>query len=281
MADLEERLRTAVLKRSDRFEPSADLPDRIDARVRRRRRTRQLVTGGLAAMAAAAAVLVVVLVSPGGQDEGSIQMTGRDGEDVQNPPEQSSTTTSGGRASSSTSTTSSSTTTLPPETSSVPGMDFLTEQTRQGIGPITAGMTIRQAQAAAGATITPSYTGSGTCHEAQVQGLEATGLVLVFEPAGADVMDGIVRAVAGSVAPTEEGVLVGQSRDEVVAILGQPTRTEDRSVELGPGPAELLVFESGGYAYGVVVVDGMVYGVQSGDPAWVGDLDGCPGSGPG
>jgi hypothetical protein len=280
MGDLEERLRSTVVRRSDAFVPSADLPDRIDARVRHHRRRRRLVTGGLAAMAAAAAVTVVVMAMPGGE-EGSVRTADQDHPDM-NEPELSSTTTAPTTTSGdATSTTSASTTTTsgPPEVPTTPDLSALN---RRGVGPITAGMTLRQAETAAEVPITVSYTGS-TCLEAQIEGTQMSGLTLVVEPPapGADPMDGIVRAAGGSVLPTEEGVIVGQTRDEVVGILGQPTRTEDKSVELGPGSAELLVFEAGGYAYGVTVVDGLVYDVHSGDPSWIGDIDGCPGSGPG
>jgi hypothetical protein len=62
----------------------------------------------------------------------------------------------------------------------------------------------------------------------------------------------------------------------VLAALGQPTDTRDAaSSTFGPG-AEVLVFESGGYAYGALVVDDLVLGLPSGDPAWVGEPEGCP-----
>jgi hypothetical protein len=36
------------------------------------------------------------------------------------------------------------------------------------------------------------------------------------------------------------------------------------------------VFEAGGYAYGAFVMNDLVTGLQSGDPAWVNASDGCP-----
>jgi hypothetical protein len=278
--DLEERLRTAVMRRSEGFEPSADLPERIGARVRRRRRARQLLRGGVAAAAAAAAVLTVVVAVPDRPDGASLQTTNPDDPDVQEGDDPSHPTTTWPTVpkDGSTSTSSTTSTTVAPPVPTGPAVPSLSRLTRQGVGPITAGMTLRQAQEAAGVAVTPTAGGSSTCIEAEVQGLEMTGLVLVVEPAppGADVMDGIVRATAGSILDTEEGVIVGQTRDEVLAILGQPTRTEDQSVELAPASAELLVFEADGYAYGVVLLDGQVYGVQSGDPGWIDDVDGCP-----
>ena len=65
-------------------------------------------------------------------------------------------------------------------------------------------------------------------------------------------MDGVVRAVAGTVLATSEGAQVGQSKDELLAVLGEPTRTSAAPYPWG-SDAELLVFESGAYAYGVLV----------------------------
>ena len=39
--------------------------------------------------------------------------------------------------------------------------------------------------------------------------------------------------------------------------------------------AEVLLFEVGGFAYGAFVAADTVIGLQSGDPAWVDDPDGC------
>ena len=286
MSDFEQRLRATVVERSEGFEPSADLPDRITARVRRRHVRRQVAAGGLLA-AAAAVVVVVGLVATGGGDEGSIRMSG--GDTTVTVPDDgaprstttaattATTTESAVPSSGSTSTTVGSTTstTLPDSSGGPTGaaLDFLTPLNRQGIGPIRAGMTVREAQDAGGVTIVPSAPGSsGSCVEAQFEGFDPSP-VLVIETSGADVMDGVVRAVQGSVLPTDEGAIVGQSRAELVAALGPPTRTEAASVSFG---GELLVFEAGGYAYGALVTDDMVLGLQSGDPGWVSDTEGCP-----
>ena len=287
MSDLEDRLRAAAIRRSHDFDPSPDLPERIVARVEHRRRVRRLVAGTALTAAAAAVVVVISLVGPHGRDEGSMWAT-----DGGRPP--MTTVPAGPPApapSSSVPSPPSSVATTPKAAGSGPAstggsvpadgpaVTLLTPMSRQGIGPITAGMTLRAAQDAARTTITPSPGGSGGCVEASIAGLDEA-IVLVVEPPadpGADPMDGIVRAVAGSVMPTEEGAMVGQSRAELLATLGEPTSTGDASSSVfGPG-AELLVFEAGGYAYGALVVDDLVLGVQSGDPAWVGDPDGCPG----
>lgn len=297
MSDFEQRLRDTVAERSEGFEPSADLPERIAGRVRRRQvRRRQLVAGGLVA-AAAAVVVVVGLVATGGDDEGSIRMSDDDKVVTTSDTTRDATTTTGGStttappatsSSSTTSTTTATTTTPattpasggtpdPPGSSGSPtALDpYLTPLNRPGVGPIRAGMTLRQAQDAAGVTfVTSAPNGPGTCLEARFQGSE-DALVVVVEPAGADPLNGVVRAVQGSVLGTDEGAMVGQSRAELLAALGSPTRTEVASEPWGPD-GQLLVFAAGGYAYGALVADDMVLGLQSGDPAWVSDVEGCP-----
>jgi hypothetical protein len=265
MSDFEQRLRATVVERSEGFEPSADLPDRITARVRRRRVRRQVAAGGLVA-AAAAVVVVVGVVATGGGDEGSIRMSG--GDPVVTTPESTV-------PDSATTTAADPSTTAPPPSSTGPAIDVLTPLNRQGIGPIRAGMTLREAQGAGGVTLVPSGPNdSGTCAAATFEGLEPS-VSLMVEIAGPDAMDGVVRAVLGSVLPTEEGAIVGQSRDELLAALGPPTRTEEAAAELGEN-AQLLVFEAGGFAYGALVADDMVLTLLSGDPAWVSDAAGCP-----
>jgi hypothetical protein len=256
MSDLERRLRDVVAERSHGFEPSPDLPGRIVARVEGRRRTRRLVAG--AAVAAAAAALVTVVSMSGGfaSREGSQWST--DGR----PPA---------------STTASSTTlptTLP---TTVPeAIGPMTPLSRSGIGPITAGMTLRAAQDAAGTSITPLGPSSNGCIDAQLGGDELAVVLMVEPPADpeADPLDGVVRAVSGSMVPSEDGAMVGQRRAELIASLGPPTSTIDMSSVYGP-ESEVLVFEAGGFAYGALVSADTVIGLQSGDPAWVDDPDGC------
>lgn len=286
MSELEERLRAAVGRRSEGFEPSADLPDRIDARVRHHRRRRQLTIGVLAS-AAAVVVTAGLVVLVGGGPSGGEKI------EVITGPYRTSTTSTPATTEAtdddeaSTDTSTSTTTSTPTTTTTddpagsddipvIPGLDDLL-LTRRGIGPITAGMTVREAQVATGITITPSPDGGGGagCAEMQVEGPVARAGLLV-EPVGADPLDGIVRAVFGSVMEAEDGAMVGQTRAEMISAMGQPTRIDDGSATIwGPG-AEILYYESGGFAYGVLVADDLVLGVQSGDPAWVGNPDGCP-----
>lgn len=275
MSDLEQRVRATFVERSEGFEPSNDLPDRITARVRGRRVRRRLVAGGLAAATAAVAVVVGVIAT-GDDDQGTLRTTDHDVVRTTTTTEARSTTSDSTTSSTTSTTTSTSTTsTSPIGTPSDAAIDFMTPLSRQGIGPITAGMTVRQAEEAGGVTIVPSApAGSDTCVEARFEGFDPSPVVIV-EPSGSDVRDGVVRAVQASVLPTDEGAIVGQSRAELLAALGSPTRTEDASATWGGG-AELLVFEAGDYAYGALVVNDQVLGLQSGDPDWVNAAEGCP-----
>ena len=262
MSDLERRLRDAVAERSHSFEPSPDLPGRIVARVEERRRTRRLAAGAAVAAAAAAVVTVVSLSGGLASREGSQWST-----EIRPP---ASTTTS----STTTSSTTSSSTTL---TTAVPtAIDSMTPLSRAGIGPVTAGMTLRAAQDAAGTSITPVGPSGNGCIDAQLGGEELPIMFMVEPPADpeADPLDGVVRAVYGSVAPSEDGAMVGLTRAELLAALGPPTSTADMSSVYGSG-SEVLVFEAGGFAYGAFMSADTVIGLQSGDPAWVDDPDGC------
>ena len=239
-----------------------------------RRRVRRAATGTALVAAAAAVVMGVVLILPDAE-RGSVRV-----DDDPSPP------TTAPAPTTETPTTSTPPTPGPDSAKSVaevdrprpsfPAVTPLTPLSRHGIGPITAGMTLREAQAAAGVGVVAGPGGDDGCVEAQLEGFDEF-LVLVVEPAGTgDPMDGVVRAVAGTVLATSEGAQVGQSKDELLAVLGEPTRTSAAPYPWG-SDAELLVFESGAYAYGVLVSGDMVLGLQSGDPAWVGDPEGCPG----
>jgi hypothetical protein len=244
--DLQHLLREAVARRSEDYEPSPDLPERIDARVRRHRRRRQVVTGALASVAAAAAVIAAVaLVDADGADHERIDVV------------DSSTT--------STTPPSTTTTTSPPEvtktTAPYRGVGF----NRAGAVGIRAGMTVHEAEQAYGDPMTvPAAGGSTTCVVGHIARLDPFGIVFLVEP-GPD--GGTVRAIANDVDVAEEGAQVGQSQDELIAALGQPTRTEPAP---GWGPSDhWLVFEEDGFAFGALVVDGTVLGLNSGDPGWV------------
>ena len=274
MSDLEARLRDAVTRRSHDYEPASDLPDRIAARVAHRRRVRRAAAGTALVAAAAAVVMGVVLILPDAErgsvrvDDGPSPMPTAPAPTTETPTTSTTPTPAPDAAK------SASDVERPP--ASFPAITPLTPLSRHGIGPITAGMTLREAQEAAGVGVVAGQGGGDGCVEAHLEGFDDF-LVLVVEPAGSgDPMDGVVRAVAGTVLATSEGAQVGQSKEELLAVLGEPTRTDAAPYPWG-SDAELLVFESGAYAYGVLVSDDMVLGLQSGDPAWVGDPEGCPG----
>jgi len=289
MSDLEDRLRAAVGRRSEDFEPSGDLPDRIVARVEHRRRVRRLVVGTVLTAAAAAVVVVALAVTDGGHHHGRV-ITGTHTTTTPAPGTTTATTattattgrdttTTGGTGTTAATGTTASTVGTPvtPLPTAAPAIGVLTAQSRQGIGPIRAGMTLRAAQAATSTPITPSSGAAGrTCVEATIQGLD--GVVLLIEPPRApdtDILDGVIRAVNGSVLPTAEGAQIGQPRAELIADLGQPTRTIDEpNAVMGPG-SQVLVFESGGFAYGALISSDQVLGLASGDPAWVHFTNGC------
>ena len=278
MSDLERQLREAVTERSHAFQPSPDLPGRIVTRVERRRRVRQLAAG--AAVAAAAVAVVVAVSWSGGLASREGTQWSTDGRaPVSTVPGTGPATTSSGTpttVSETTSSTTSSTSVTPTVPRDSAAVGPLTPLSRSGIGPVTAGMTLRAAQDAAGTTITPLDPTRNDCIDATLGG-DGSEIMIVVEPpdaAGADPLDGVVRAVFGSVVPSEDGAMVGQSRAEIIATLGQPTSTIDVSSTYGAG-GEVLLFEAGGFAYGAFVAADIVIGLQSGDPAWVDDPDGC------
>lgn len=277
MVDLEDMLRAEVIRRSEEeYEPSADLPDRIEARALQVRRERQRLAAGAMVAGVAAVVLAVVLLplsDPGGDD---VQ--------IGDEPRESSTTTSEATTSSTTipSTTDPSTTAVTPSTTapsqqtttttvqpaapSGPLVGPDTPLSRSGIGPITAGMTLREAEAAAGVTLTPyDPSTGGSCLSGTIDG---TGVQFLAERAGSDVDDSVVRSVSRTVeGSTEQGVSIGDPPSAVTETYGQPTRIEPEWD--GPG-SQLLVFESGGYAYSFLTNTTEVAVIDSGDRAWIG-----------
>jgi hypothetical protein len=281
VSDLETQLRTEVIRRSQEFLPSADLGDRIDARVRRRRRQRRLVAGLLSTVVMAVVTLSVILAHPA--NEGSM----RTDSDIE--PTTTVSTTLGTTTTQATSTTTdppaTSTTTNPPVTPSTapppgsagpspgPSINALTPLSRTGIGPIRAGMTLRQAEDAATVSIAPGPSmGLGsTCITAQVEGLDLWFLVELSGQPGQDPMDGVIGSVQGG-RRTVEGVAVGDPIAEVDGIYGAPTRTLDYPY-LPNG--QVFVYESDGFAYSVTTDGATVTELESGDAAWVANLEGC------
>jgi hypothetical protein len=134
-------------------------------------------------------------------------------------------------------------------------------------------MTLRQAEAAAAITITPDMSiGPGsTCITARIEGLDLWFMVEVSGQPGEDLMDGVIGSVQGG-RRTAEGVAVGDSIAKVDEVYGSPTRTLEYPY-LPSG--QVFVYESGGFAYSVTTDGATVTELESGDPAWVANLEGC------
>jgi hypothetical protein len=287
VSDLEDRLRVAVARQSATYRHAPDLPDRILDRVARRRRAHRRRVGTAVTALTAAAVVVVFLVRLPAQHEGSTWSTDESPSATEpgagtGPPATPPGTASAGPAAAPSTTKDpgrapdrgDADATAAPADPGTPAVDILTPLSRAGLGPIVAGMTVRAAQEAAGVALTLDGGATGTCAEALIEGVDGTVLLVEPRGPGSDPLDGTVRAVVGGVM-TEEGFIVGSSRDELIATYGQPTRIESRAPPYTDG-AELLFFEADGVAYGALVFDDLVTGMQSGDPAWVGYQEGCP-----
>jgi hypothetical protein len=134
-------------------------------------------------------------------------------------------------------------------------------------------MTLRQAQAAAAIAITPDMSmGLGsTCITARVEGLDLWFMVEASGQPGEDPMNGVIGSVHGG-RRTAEGVAIGDPIAKVDQIYGSPTRTLDYPY-LPNG--QVFVYESGGFAYSVTTDGATVTELESGDPAWVANLEGC------
>ena len=68
MLDLEDRIRAEVTRQSEAYEPPADLPGRITARVTGRRNARRLAVAGMAAAVLVVAGVAAGLVASAGPD---------------------------------------------------------------------------------------------------------------------------------------------------------------------------------------------------------------------
>jgi hypothetical protein len=227
--------------------------------------------------------LGVILARPA--NEGSMRI----GDDRETPPTTVSTTLGTTTSTKATSTTTgppvSTATTSPPVTTSTtpppaspgpapgPSIDAETPLSRSGIGPIRAGMTLRQAEAAAAISITPDISmGPGsTCITAHVEGLDLWFLTELSGQPSEDPMNGVIGSVHGG-RRTVEGVALGDPIAEVDGIYGTPTHTLDYPY-LPNG--QVFVYESGGFAYSVTTDGATVTELESGDPAWVANLEGC------
>jgi hypothetical protein len=260
-----------VTRRAQEFAPSGDLADRIEARVRQRRRQRRLLAGVVSTAVVVLVALSVILALP--SDENSVRVDDDRPAPTTTPPRTLSTTTTTEATSTTTGPPATSTTTRPPASPTGPNIGADTPLSRSGIGPIRAGMTLREAEAAAGVTITPRpSTGPGSsCTVAEIEGLDLWFVVALSGEPGEDPMDGVIGSVQGG-RRTIEGVALGDPIAELDGIYGSPTRTLDYPY-LPNG--QVFVYESGGYAYSVTTNGVTVTELESGNPDWVANLEGC------
>jgi hypothetical protein len=271
MLDLEQRLRAEIVREAQAFEPSLDLAERVGRRVRRRVRRNRI-------LAAAAATVVVAAVGAGGLvATGDERGGGRT--EIGDQPTGGATTTAPAP------------TTTPPETApttlpasvgepAVPAIDADTPLSRTGIGPIRAGMTIREAEAAADLHLAidqGAWEAFGrTCGVFTIEGMDhffvarTPGLVPSDDVEGAviDVVGGTIESAARTV----DGIGPGSTVAEVTAAYGQPTGSDPM---WGIPGDEILLFESGGYSYGFRVEQGVVAEVRSGHVVGLGDFEPC------
>jgi hypothetical protein len=277
MSELERRLRDAVQAESAAYEPAADLPGRIERRVRvRRRRTQALLGGG--ALAVAALVALVATQLPGDDDQGV----------VANDP---STTTTGSTSSTTpsttetTSTTTTTVTTAPPP----PRIDGGTPLNPKGLGPIVAGMTVAQAEAASGLTLTADGSledFGGYCYYVDLEG-QPDLAVRVHSPDEqpvSDPRDGVISAITifdqdpdgTSPRRTTAGVGLGATEAEVLA--AHPGAVEERPHEYVPEGAYLYVLPADTPGFGIrYVLDEhrVVTSIDVGDADGITASEGC------
>lgn len=291
MTDLEDRLRHDLQSEARRFEPSPDLSDRISQRIGQRTRRNHVL--------AVAAALVIVVAGAGGvltlrqsADDQDIRMggNGRQSTSTTEPERETSTSststapttpdptaTTRPQQTDPTATSSTSTTTAPaPQTPAI-GPD--TPLSRHGVGPIRAGMTIRQAEEAAGITLETdpaAWENFGrSCSVFTINGVHDGRLgFAAWTPGNVpsdDPETAVIHAIGGSDSVTEEGIGRGAAIEELHAAHGQPTSTVQDTL----GTGEILLYEQDGYSYGFRVWDGLVQEIRSGHVNGVGEFEPC------
>lgn len=283
MIDLEDRLRDELLRTAQGFEPSADLTERIGARIERRTQRNRLLL--------AAAAVVVVVAGAGG-----LVSLGRGGDDrpgrVDTAEPGPTTTAPRDRDPDATTTTApaTSTTEAPPDggagdtttttTASTPAIDGDTPLSRWGIGPIRAGMTIPEAEEAGGVRLTTDpgswVTFGRTCGVFTIEGLPGGLVQIVARTPGLvpsdDPRTAVIDAVGGR--PTQEGIDQGSTVDEVSAVYGEPTDTVADELTTDPN-GRILLYEEDGYRYGFRIDQDVVTDVSSGHVRDVWDFEPC------
>jgi hypothetical protein len=291
MRDLEDRLRDELGRKAQEFDPSPDLSERVAARIDRRSRQHRFLAVAATILVVGAVLGGALSLLPGPDSGGRVDMsdparqttptTEREPEPTTSTAPEQTTTTLPQRTSpevSLTPSTSSTTTTTAP----TPAIGPDTPLSWWGVGPIRAGMTIREAEEAAGVAITVhqgtwDFTG-GRCATYWIEGDEDMSPSFVawtpnYEPSD-DPKDAVVRATAGGGMVTEEGVRVGSTIEDVHAVYGQPTSTAPDSPG-SPADAQILIYEQDGYSYGFQVWSGQVQDIRSGHITGLAEFDPC------
>lgn len=275
--DLETRLREAFTEAATPIYGDGVQREAVVGAVARRRRTRRLARTAIVATTAAAAVALVLLTWPDGD---RVDTSGEGGSSTTTEstlPESTSTSSSTSSSSTSSTTSSSTTSTTASSAAATPAVGPDTPVSRTGIGPIQVGMTVREAEQVAGVPITPGEPiGPGSnCVEAEIGDFDIFLQLSITGTPGEDLTQGVVRLVLGQgIRSTVEGVAVGDPVAEVTAAYGPPTRTVDYPY-VTTGDGEVLVYEDGAHAYGIVVDGSTVIQLQSGDAAWMPSIEGC------
>jgi hypothetical protein len=276
MSELERRLRDAAESESAAYEPSADLPARIGQRVRSRRRRAQVLAGG-GALAVAVVVALLVTQLPGDDDNQGVV--------ADDPSTTTSTTSTTSTSTTTTTTTSTTVTSTPPP----PGIDASTPLNPNGIGPVEAGMTVAQAEAASGLTLTADGSledFGGYCYYVDLEG-QPDLAIRVHSPDQqpvTDPRDGVISAITiyaedpdgPSPRRTTAGIALGATEAEVLE--AHPGAVEEQPHEYVPEGAYLYVHSADAPGFGIrYVLDEhrVVTSIDVGDADGIKASEGC------
>jgi len=276
MSELERRLRDAAESESAAYEPSADLPARIGQRVRSRRRRAQVLAGG-GALAVAVVVALLVTQLPGDDDNQGVV--------ADDPSTTTSTTSTTSTSTTTTTTTSTTVTSTPPP----PGIDASTPLNPNGIGPVEAGMTVAQAEAASGLTLTADGSledFDGYCYYVDLEG-QPDLAIRVHSPDQqpvTDPRDGVISAITiyaedpdgPSPRRTTAGIGLGATEAEVLE--AHPGAVEEQPHEYVPDGAYLYVHPADAPGFGIrYVLDEhrVVTSIDVGDADGIKASEGC------
>jgi predicted small lipoprotein YifL len=288
MIDLEDRLRAEIGRAAEDFDPSPDLADRINRRVQRRVHRNRLLAVAAVVTAVAAIGLGGILAAPSSDDPTDVQTHGEDDTDsdstVPRRPDRTTTSTTAAA----TPETSRAPTREPDgagepsgtgdgpggqqvtsTTTAVPALGPDTPLSRWGIGPIRAGMSIPEAEAAAGVSLTYDHEGWVTfgrnCGVFSIPGMNHQ--LVARTPSGAPSdnprRDAVITAAWSASRRTVDGVGAGSTEAEIRAAYGGPTSTARDELTDDPN-GRVLLYEVDGYAYGFRIGSGPASDVRSG-----------------